>query len=437
MSSLSTPLERRPGQAVLPVRILSTALLAVALLSVLAPRGMPVFLPILLLGGFASLYLIGSRKIDLAPDAITLAFLVFALYCAVNSYWSLKPGLGLLKAGTLLMGIVTASLMLRIIDRFSDSDLIFLARSLAIAGSLAVGFILVEVLTGQGLTRFGMNNLPFIKTPPPKHVTVEDGAVTRINFYVLKRNVGAMTLLLWPTLLVVSTWPTQRHYRAAAATGLFLVAAAAIYLSRHDTSIVAVTASLAIFWFCRLAPKTGRIAVLLMWLTATLLVVPVALLAYDAKLYCSPKLTTSAQARVVLWGYTAKEVLKRPILGVGINSTPDIDEAVKQTATPPEPCAPYQDRTGQHSHNIYMQTWFELGAVGAILLSIAGIAVWRALTRLPTDVQPFAFATATAAMAVAAFSWGMWQAWYLWLWSLMAIVLGLAVRWAIRRPVAG
>jgi O-antigen ligase len=434
---MSTSLERRPGQAVLPVRILSAALLAVALLSVLAPRGMPVFLPLLLLGGFVSLYLIGSRKIELAPDAITIAFLILAAYCAINSYWSLKPGTGLLKAGTLLMGIVTASLMLRIIDRLSDSDLIFLARSLAIAGTVSIGFILIEVLTGQALTRLALNHLPFIKTPSTKHVAVEDGTVTRINFYVLKRNVGAMTLLLWPTLLVVSTWPTQRLYRAAAATGLFIIAAAAIYLSRHDTSIVAVTASLAIFWFCRLAPRTGRLAVLLMWLAASLLVVPVALVAYDAKLYCSPRLSTSAQARVVLWGFTAKEVLKRPILGVGINSTPEIDEAVKSTATPPEPCAPYQDRPGQHSHNIYMQTWYELGAVGAILLCLAGIAVWRALTRLPTDVQPFAFATATAAMCVAAFSWGMWQAWYLWLWSLMAILLGLAVRWAIRRPVAG
>lgn len=436
MSTVSTPLERRPGQADLPVRILSTAVLAVALLSVLAPRGMPVFLPLLLLGGFAAIYLIGSRKIDLAPDAITVSFLVFALYCAINAYWSLKPGLGLLKAGTLLMGILTASLVLRIIDRLSDSDLIFLARSLAIAGTLAVAFIVVEVLTGQSLTRFAMNNLPFIKTPSAKHVTLENGQVTGINFYVLKRNVGAMTLLLWPTLLVVSTWPTQRLYRAAAATVLFLIAATAIYLSRHDTSIVAITASLGIFWFCRLAPRTGRLAVLAMWLIATLLVVPIALLAYEAKLYCHPKLSLSAQARVVLWGYTAKEVLKRPLLGVGINSTPDIDEEVKQTATPPEPCAPYQDRTGQHSHNIYMQTWFELGAVGAILLSIAGIAVWRALTRLPTDVQPFAFATATAAMAVAAFSWGMWQAWYLWLWSLMAILLGLSMRWAIRRPAS-
>ncbi|KAB2846615.1 MAG: hypothetical protein F9K44_15070, partial [Hyphomicrobiaceae bacterium] len=294
MSSMSTSLERRPGQAVLPVRILSAALLGVTLLSVLAPRGMPIFLPVLLLAGCVSLIILGSRKIDLSPDAVTVAFLALAVYCAINASWTIRPGIGVLKAGTLLMGVITASLMLRVIDRFSDSDLIFLARSLAIAGTLAILFIAVEVLTGQGITRLALNSLPFLKTPSTKHVTIEADHVTRINDYVLNRNVGALALLLWPTLLVVSTWPTQRAYRAAAAAALFVVAAVAVFFSSHETSIVAVAGSVGVFWFCRFAPRTGRVAVLLMWLAATLFVVPAAIVAYDAKLYCAPELNTSA-----------------------------------------------------------------------------------------------------------------------------------------------
>ena len=436
MSIITTSAARTPQVASATVRWLSAIVFAVVVLAVLAPRGTVLWLPVLALAGLlAHWYLERAPSLPVSADPVTLAFLAFAAYCAANALWSLAPNVALAKVATLAAGILATSLMVRVIERQSDSNLIFLARALAIGTVIGTFFIFIEVLSDLSVWRTACTALTAL-CPSPKHMVLDAGVVKRINPYNLNRNVGALNLVLWPGLLAIAAWPAGRVKVAVAACCVYALALVATLRSEHETSMVAILASAAIFALCRFAPRLGRAVALAGWTAATLLVVPVALVAYDARLYCAPALPSTAQARIVLWGYTAKEVIKNPLFGVGVNSTPEIDESLKAEAKPPEACAPYPSRTGQHSHNIYMQSWFELGLAGVLFLYGAGFMAWRSLCRLPTDVQPFAFATATSAMCVAAFSWGMWQAWYLYLFALAAILLSLAARWAIRRPMA-
>ena len=76
-----------------------------------------------------------------------------------------------------------------------------------------------------------------------------------------------------------------------------------------------------------------------------------------------------------------------------------------------------------------------LGAVGALLLLVAGVVGLRALAGLPAADQPYAYASFVAATVIASFSWGMWQPWFMCAFGIwiVALLVGLD---AARRSTA-
>ncbi len=135
------------------------------------------------------------------------------------------------------------------------------------------------------------------------------------------------------------------------------------------------------------------------------------------------------RARIILWGVTAERTLESPILGVGVDSTRDIDAELAKSAVK-EKGAPFALRTGRHAHNVYLQTWFELGAIGAGLMLVAGLALFRRLYDVPERARPFVFAALVSGVVMAGLSWGLWQPWLAAAYSLMALSLAIAIRYA-------
>jgi O-antigen ligase len=62
----------------------------------------------------------------------------------------------------------------------------------------------------------------------------------------------------------------------------------------------------------------------------------------------------------------------RPWLGIGVGSTPAL-EAARGVAEQPKGFV-MSRTTGSHSHDLFLQTWYELGAVGVVLVAVAGAA---------------------------------------------------------------
>jgi O-antigen ligase len=82
----------------------------------------------------------------------------------------------------------------------------------------------------------------------------------------------------------------------------------------------------------------------------------------------------------------------------------------------------------RHSHNFFLQTWLELGAVGAVLLMLVGLQVIRRLSELAHGIQPYAFATFASAATLMSASYGIWQAWLLALFGLTPILFAVGAR---------
>ena len=79
--------------------------------------------------------------------------------------------------------------------------------------------------------------------------------------------------------------------------------------------------------------------------------------------------------------------------------------------------------TGHHAHNLFLQSWYELWLLGAVLAAIAGAATALRLLLLPEPAQPFGAAAFTLFAVIAAFAWGMWQVWLVASVGLLALYL--------------
>jgi O-antigen ligase len=103
----------------------------------------------------------------------------------------------------------------------------------------------------------------------------------------------------------------------------------------------------------------------------------------------------------------ADEVYKHPITGIGIRGSRDLKLVI------PGADDVLKGRRIQHPHNIFLQTWLELGAIGAVLLLGVGLAGLWQMGRLPAEQQASAYALFTICCAVGLSGFDFWQTWML------------------------
>lgn len=347
-----------------------------------------------------------ARKSPWPPA--TAAAATLGAYLLINATWSAALAEGIGKAALFCVITVGLSLAWIWLPQVDSGSLRRIIRAAIVAVAVALAYLLIEELSNHVIKRTFFNLHPALR-PDKKHVTVDGEIVSHIALYVSNRNMAAVNFVLWPVLLAVTT--LQKGWRGLAA-GAVLVAVAAVAMlrSQHETSVIALAASLVVFAVARVAPRVMLGLVAAGWTIATLLMVPMVDSAYKAGLYTDMRLPMSARHRVILWGYTAEQVPARLWRGVGIDATKPLDAA----RTHEQPADHnYPRRTGTHAHNIYLQTWYELGAIGAVLMLGLGLSVLAGIRRLEAGVRPHALAAFTGAATIGAFSWGMWQPWYM------------------------
>jgi O-antigen ligase len=123
--------------------------------------------------------------------------------------------------------------------------------------------------------------------------------------------------------------------------------------------------------------------------------------------------------RVDIWLSFGEAIMARPLLGTGFGTSSTLDRhPVALEVSPPR----RQLLAVGHPHSAPVQAWVETGAVGAILLTLAGLAFLRRLRHLAArDLAP-RLALAGSAFGVATVAHGAWQGWWI-------AALALAALW--------
>jgi O-antigen ligase len=401
---------------------------AAMIIFMVAPRTSPGVLGLLTL----SVVIAGGLAAGAAAAVSGLVprlMLLLSAWALISVAWAADRGEAINKSLLLALLVVVAAWSMSAIRHLAADALRRSGEAALVAFVLGVAYLFFEEVTDHGIKRTVFTALPFA-LPPIKHISDSpDGVV--VSDYISNRNMAAMVLVVWPMLLVAGLRLAGPR-RLPALTLLLALAAATLAMSKHETSVLALALSVLVFALCFVVPRLGIAVVAAGWLAATLLVVPLAnWAAHGARLYEASWLPNSARHRIVLWAYTAEQVWQRPVIGVGAASTKRLDH-LRGPKVATLPGTRYEWRSGTHAHSVYLQTWYELGAIGAVLLCAAGLALLALIARLPATVLPTAAATFTSAAVIAAFSWGMWQAWFLAMFAVAAVLSGLAAQLVMR-----
>lgn len=295
-------------------------------------------------------------------------------------------------------------------------------RAIGLAFTFAIGFSmwlsLEENASGMYLRR-AINSLVPMTRPNSIHMRMENGWIASMQPYMSNKNTVAVLLMTWPMVLVSGVLVRSRNWSLARSATLIAVVLA-IAVSEHETSKLALLISAGVFGLALRSQRAAFAVVAAGWVAATLLIVPVSLMAFKTGAFRSDTLQYSARHRIVIWGHTAVGVLKKPFLGNGLASTRVLDEMAKPTK---ERVAGTDliEGTNVHAHNVFLQTWYETGAVGAVLMFLAGLPVLAWLRSRPPTIAPHLFAAFTASVTVASLSWSLVASWYIAAFGLVAV----------------
>ncbi len=400
-------------------------LLCIALFSAIAaPRIVAWIFPLLGAAG-----LIASPRAKLsssfpANPATVICGLV-ALYLLLSTIWSHDRPATLAAFG--LFTLYLASVLLAVAGTRAETDHLIRRIALAIPAALIVGtmLVLIELLSANWIHRFVFTHVALLR-PSPKHVAIVEGVAAAFVPDELNRNIAIINLLLWPALLVISGRGKDLAWNLTKLM-LFLLVGGTTFLSEHESSKLAFICSTFAFMVWRVWPRASRWVAAFFWTVATLLVVPAVLLAYRAELHAVDWLAVNARARVIIWAATADQVRQHPIVGVGAGATRRLQEL-----------RPKEQRyghvlpwtTSSHAHNVYLQTWYELGCVGAMLLLGLGLSFLSSISKLSPISQGFALSSFASGATIAGLSWGMWQPWHMAAYFLTIGMLAIGVRQA-------
>lgn len=368
----------------------------------------------------------GEWRQLIEPNAASVAALLLVLYVFLNATWAVDRG-GAFGKASLLLGIVLITFAAsRALAYWDGLQLRSAALPFAAGVFLGALFVLFEMLTHGALTRLAMNSIALLYPENPKHMHISHGQVKTISLSELNQNVAILMFNLWPGLLSLRKVGGGTA-RVVLISLFFLAVTVPVILSEHQSSQVALIGSLLIFslaWMWR-SQVIRTLAVL--WCLGFVLALPLSFFASKADLHIASWAPTSFRARVIIWGYTAERVLDAPWLGIGADSTRALARRQRETAEQPQGFV-FKRTTGWHAHSLFLQTWYELGLVGAVLIALAGATAALRMSVLPSESQPFAAAAFSAFVAIAAFAWGMWQTWLMCAVALMLLYLGVAAR---------
>jgi O-antigen ligase len=220
--------------------------------------------------------------------------------------------------------------------------------------------------------------------------------------------------LLIPALLFTGALATA-NARRVSLVALIAATAAIALLSESGTSVVAFFAGALVLALAALSLKITRTLLAVGWTVAILLAVPLGALPYELGWHHWTWLPPeSVAARFYIWKYVADDVRDRPITGIGIRGARALHLTIPTDAGDPSHSAyALKGRQARHPHNIYLQTWLELGAIGAVLLLAVGLAGLWQMRLLPPVVQGSAYALFAIACAVGLSGFDLWQTWLL------------------------
>lgn len=414
------------------VAVLSVAVAITVTASLVSPKTIPFALSLLAIAVFLALYAEGRLKAAVpAFGQAEWTVVAFIGLCALSMLWANEHTAGIIPVVAAAACLAGCAFIMHAFYGESPENIGHIARGLVWGLIAGIVYLFIEILSHQAIKLWVYNTLHIPKSwlRPPVFFKWNGDKLVSILSVDLTRNMAPLTLTVWGALLIA-----YRRWSGRAAVALFAAAVIVIMISEHETSKVAIVWSGLVFLLATRSLRWSGTLLRVSWVAACLAVIPATLALHRLDLQNSVWLQSSLRHRIIIWNHTAEETMKQPLFGIGAGMMYRMD---------PRGVVPEEgdEWTGAspHAHNAYLQTWFELGAIGAAILTLFGLAVLARIENFEEKARPFAHAAFAAAMAMAAASYGVWQSWFLALFEMSFIMFTVALRYAqtVDLPASG
>lgn len=353
------------------------------------------------------------RAWEMPNRRVIMAFGLLACWATLSMVWALDRGLAVRQALGLVFTMAAAAAVVAAagaMDRQSRRTLLWAA-----AAGLAVSW----AFTAMEL--------------------VFDGVFLRYrSFYtsglgtVMKPGNAVAVALLAPVLAAL--WALGRPRLAWAMGAAWVMVMPFSYSEAARIGMLTLLGGLVL---ARLAPRFGP-RLMAAVLAAVILVAPplTRLIPPPQETWDNyPNLKNSAHHRLTIWRFVGERIFEHPVIGWGLNSSKVMpgaeDERVYQRSLPDGRQEIFRETNlPLHPHNVILQWWLELGAVGAALggMVVASLLLLGARAMPDPWRRALAVAAVTGIMGIFVGAYGAWQSWWLSILSLAGMVLALASR---------
>jgi hypothetical protein len=409
--------------------VLGTAILIAVAASLVSARTVAVSYWIVAGGFLAAAALRRSPDwSQLPPGPVAFHLAGFLLFALLSTAWAARPGIPLEKACLAMLVAASAWIVAQLMKSETRPNLLHMGEGIWMGLLIGLLYLLVEILTDQSIKLWLFRTIGLGPSDLKPVIFFEWGGnrLLSISRDDLSRNMTSAVLFLWPTILAVrASW--ARSWRAFGAVFVAALATIVVMMSWHESSKLALLVGLVVFAIANVSLRlVGRLAAIA-WIGACLAMPPAALIADRLDLHHASWIQPTARHRIIIWNYTAEKMLTAPLLGVGANMTYVLGPEL-EADMPEEPGGTLVETLSIHSHSIYLQTWFELGLIGAALLTLFGLSILGAIRSLAPQTQTYAYATFATAAAMASSSYGMWQLWFMASFALSAVLFCIGAR---------
>jgi O-antigen ligase len=371
-------------------------------------------------------HLLARRQLPwYSPSPTTMVLMLATGFLLINALWSQSPDLAVRAVVLMVLMVGSLHIVLNTLPDLDEPPLRAMAAGALVGLAAAGAFLCLEVFSDQSLRRLLMRLIPALQ-PNPHHMALQEGQPAWLAPYLPNSNIAVLTLMLFPAALLAGglNLPRALKVAALAAAGL---AVATVLASEHASSQVALVGACVVLTLLRLRPKVAMRVLVAGWVTANLVAVPVAWLLFSAGVQHAHWVPDSFRHRVVIWRYTAALIPEAPLLGAGIGTGRALHEMRQEDhrAARLAPGTRFELTTNLHTHNAYLQVWYEAGAVGASIVLALGLVVLLGLRTVAAATQPYLAATFAACALLVASAYSIWAPWFMATLAMTAIFAAL------------
>ena len=371
-----------------------------------APKGTWIVLAIIVLNRWNILFEnIRERKFSfILPYVI---FFILPIYALTTTLWAIEPQTTAFSSLRLVLIITIAILSIVSVSKFSGSE-----KETAFL-STSCGFVAAEAAVFADFTTGGL--LSSLAGHEPLVANLFSRGAVMAALIVLPVSVGLARCHKWKFLalfLVINTITILALDSESAKFGLGI--SVVVFLLVKQLSVLARPVFIVIMITVISVPF--------------LFVTPLS----NSHLCAIQDVKQSAAHRLAIWNFVSRQVLEKPILGWGMDSSraiPGGSEKVPLTRCIDAETGAVKTSIGDliplHPHNASLQIWLELGGIGVLIALITFAELLRRSRAIiaKSDIAPTAVGVFSACFTVYHISYGVWQNWLLFFCIILLVLM--------------